>query len=519
MKALLQRLPSWLVDVIALIAGAFVTLSLAPFNIWPLGMVAPLVLYLCLQCSSPSRGFLRALLFGLAMFGSGTSWVYVSIHDFGYTAAPLAMVLTAIFVIGLALVFSFPFWIYARFFNQRTASALAFCCLWVLGEWLRSWFLTGFPWLYLGYAHISTWLSGWAPVFGVFGLSLFTVITPIISVESLNKIIAQRTASTTALGPLAVVITIWIVGFFLTVSLNQSDLRQDDARKKISVAIVQPNIPLEIKWNPLYRSEIMQTLREFTKAQLDKDLIVWPEAAVPLLYHDAENFLDEIHDRAEASETGIITGILYSDQASQKYYNSIIGLGRASGNYFKQRLVPFGEYVPLEEWLRGLIAFFDLPNSVIHKGPKNQEILEFDDFKVAPSICYEIVYPDLVAELSRDAGLLITISNDAWFGNSIGPIQHFQMAQMRALENRRYVIRATNTGISGIINSEGKVTLLGQRFNRESIESLDVAIGNQKSLFSLWGSKPVVLSLFIIMTIIALRNLRARQRRVMSLPY
>jgi apolipoprotein N-acyltransferase len=236
----------------------------------------------------------------------------------------------------------------------------------------------------------------------------------------------------------------------------------------------------------------MGILREQTAKHWDKDLIIWPEAAVPLMYHDALNFLSDIGAEAAATNTGIITGILYDDPEVYAFYNSIIGIGRADGIYFKQRLVPFGEYVPLEKWLRGIIAFFDLPNSIIFPGPREQAILSFEGFNIAPSICYEIVYPDLVARLAQDAALLVTISNDAWFGQSIGPKQHFQMARMRALENRRYLLRATNTGISGIIDPQGQIKVLAPPYRQGSAAGADIKLLTERTVFSYLGSWPII---------------------------
>lgn len=505
-----------MISVLAVIAGALLPLSLAPYNIWPLGLMAPACLVLLLDKTSAKTALWRSWLFGAGMFGAGTSWVYVSIHDFGGTAAPLAVIMTAIFVLGLALVFAAPFYFYARYFSLGVAGrVLGFSATWVLGEWLRSWFLTGFPWLYIGYAHVDTWLAGWAPQFGVFGLSFICVL----SACTIAEIVRQRRAlghyafGKTSIALFSSIAAAWLIGFALTLlPLN------DEKAETISVAIVQPNIPLAQKWDPLYQDHIMQTLRDETDALWQNDLVVWPEASIPLMYHDAGFFLDEMEALATSTNTGIITGILYDDAKPMTFYNSIIGLGRAEGIYFKQRLVPFGEYVPLEKWLRGLINFFNLPTSIIFPGPKDQDILSFDQHKVAPSICYEIVYPDLVARLAKDAHLLITISNDAWFGSSIGPLQHFQMAQMRALENRRTVIRGTNTGVSGIIDARGKVMQLSRQFERESIEHTKVKLINQRSLFSYWGSAPIVILCVMVLALLCVGRMRARQQQVVGLP-
>jgi len=498
---------AWRAHFVALFLGILVPLSLAPFNLWPLGMMSASALALLLTNISIRQRLVRSFFFGLGMFTTGASWVYVSIHDFGMTSAPLAVLLTTAFVLGLAFLFALPFVFYSQHITRGLAGkTLGFAAVWTLGEWSRTWLLTGFPWLYLGYGHVSTWLSGWGPVLGVFGLSFLCLASGTLLSQALLFHKARHPLISTA-AIIFTVITIWVSGLLL----SHHRWQIENSAEPISVAIVQPNIPLAQKWNPLYRDEIMHILRSETGRHWDKDLIVWPEAALPLMYHDAEYFLSEVEHQAQQTNTGIILGVLYDDEQPMTFYNSIIGLGRASGIYFKQRLVPFGEYVPLEQWLRGLITFFDLPNSIIFPGPKDQEILGFDEFKIAPSICYEIVYPDLVARQAKNASLLVTISNDAWFGDSIGPDQHFQMTQMRALENRRYVLRSTNTGISGIINPQGQVTLLGNQFVQETIEQLNITPTTTATPFSLWGSRPIVI--FCVLTIILLTSANTLHRR------
>ncbi len=510
---------------LALAAGIAITFSLAPYNIWPLGLISVGLLAYLLNATNTSKrcekkvkhNLWLAFLFGCGMYGSGTSWVYVAIHDFAHTPAALAAVMTLIFVLGLAFVFALPFAVFSRFFSQHPlSSAFGFSAIWVIGEWIRSWFLTGFPWLYLGYAHADTWLSGWAPILGVYGISFIVCISATVCMQMLCAYRASpkpQWQSGIILG--AALLGIWIAGWSLNAHHKQTLSKPTST---ISTALIQPNIPLEVKWNPLYQDQILDILREETEPFWGRDLIVWPEASIPLMYHDAGNFLDEINTTAIANNSGLITGILYDDAQPGVYYNSIAGLGRSSGLYFKQRLVPFGEYVPLEKYLRGLINFFNLPNSVIFPGPKEQNILQLDDKLIAPSICYEIVYPDLVARLANEAQLLITISNDAWFGDSIGPLQHFQMARMRAIENHRTVIRATNTGISGVISPEGKALITSKQFERDSITYNETPLYTHLTLYAQFGSWPILIICGLILGLIAFGQQLSRQKDIVSFP-
>lgn len=486
----------WRGDLVALGAGAMLPLSFAPYNYWFFGLLAVGLLAQLLRDLSSKRTWLRSLVFGLGMYGTGVSWVYISIHDFGFTGAAPAALMTAAFVSFLALVFSLPFILYGRCVaKSRTAVLLGFPAIWVLGEWSRSWFLTGFPWLFMGYGHISSPLGGWAPLAGVYAVSFAAVFTSTalgFLLLYLEKRLRKNTLHNLSISYvsilLGITIFIWSAGFGLK-NIAWTSYSEED---KLTVSIVQPNIPLALKWNPLYRPQIVKTLLSLSSKHWDSDIILWPEAAIPFMYHDADGFVAELEHLASENNTALIAGILYDDTEEEKYYNSIMGIGAAENIYFKQRLVPFGEYVPLEAMLRGIIAFFDLPNSVINRGPPHQANLKARDFEVAPYICYEVVYPDLVAANLGKAAVMVTISNDAWFGNSIGPLQHFQMAQMRALEHGKFMIRGTNTGLSGIINDKGEITLTGTQFVAETLAG-EVYRTHGHTPFSFTHSWPIII--------------------------
>lgn len=274
---------------------------------------------------------------------------------------------------------------------------------------------------------------------------------------------------------------------------------------------MQPNIPQERKWDPEYFKSTLKIFKELSDPLWTLDWVIWPEAAVPYPYHEALPLINQLDQHAKSKGTVFITGIIYDDYIAYKYYNAIIARGLGSGEYFKQRLVPFGEYVPFEEQLRGLIAFFDLPTSIIHVGPFSRNGLNANGVSIAAAICYEIVYPDLIASLAQDKDVILTISNDAWFGHSNGPLQHFDMARMRALETGRYVIRGTNNGLSGFIAPNGDIINTGGRFTRENIIG-QVERMSGATPFMLWHSWPIAVLalLFIICCAVIQKNQGAR---------
>jgi apolipoprotein N-acyltransferase len=492
-RTLAARARAAALPLLMVVAGALLTLSFAPFDLWPAGILGcALFGYFLSSCSARVAAW-RGWLFGAGLFGSGASWVYVSIHVYGAASVPLAAFLTVLFCAGLALLPALFAWCYARWVRGLPAGMLlGFPALWVLFEWLRSWLLTGFPWLYLGYAHIDSWLGGWAPVVGVYGLSFATALTASCLFLAWR---GRRPAAIVVYS--GIVLTAWGGGLVL----RPIEWVAPASELPLSVAIYQPNIPLEIKWNRSAYPAILRQYRRALEPQLSHDIILWPESAIPRIYRDARDFLDPVAARAARSDSTLITGIPTRDAAGA-YHNSIIALGQGSGVYHKQRLVPFGEYVPLETWLRGLIAFFDLPMSDFSRGPADQRPLRAGSHRAAPFICYEIVYPDLVARGARDAELLITISNDTWFGASIGPLQHLQMARMRALENGRYLLRGTNNGVSAIIDHRGQVVTRSEQFLETTlVGDAQVMLGHTP--FTSFGALPVVVACAALLLLMA----------------
>lgn len=445
--------PGWPGHLLALLAGCLSTLALSPFGLWPLGLLSVALLYQGLKQTAPGQAALRGWFWGLGLFASGVSWVYVSIHVHGYASPALAGLLTAGFVAGLALVTALMAWVWARWLRPAHAPWLAstgFAALWVLQEVFRGWFLTGFPWLYHGYAHTDTWLAGWAPVGGVWLLSFLSVLSACLLSEApiWRRMHSAAVASALLLG-------IWLGGNALTaVEWTRP------TGSPLSVALIQADIAQSRKWDPAHIDHTLTLYRDLSVAQGPVDLIVWPETAVPVLQSQARAFTDGMAARLAKQGTTLITGIPVDEyeNGDLRIYNAIMVAGKGDEQYLKHKLVPFGEYVPLQDLLRGLIAFFDLPMSSFSRGPAMQEPLQAAGYRLAPFICYEAVYPHFAARLAAQSELLITISNDSWFGRSIGPLQHLQMARMRAIESGRWMIRSTNNGVTALIDYQGEIT-------------------------------------------------------------
>lgn len=436
--------------------GALTPFAFSPFDVWVVAIVTTGLAGELLRGHSVRRTAFLAWCHGFGLWAYGASWLYVSIHDYGYTPHWLAIPMVAFVAAVMALFFALIGFIYARFRLDRR-ELLTLPALWVLGEWLRSWLFTGFPWLFTGYAFIDTPLRGYAPLLGVFGISLIAVFTGL----ALFRVMADRKQWPA----LAIAAALWAAGF----GLQQVAWTQATGQT-LSVSIVQGNIPQESKWQLEWRDKTLAIYDKLSEKEWGRDLVIWPEAAIPMFYHEAIDFLAKTRDKALTSHSAFVTGIPYIDPdeatRSLHFYNSIIALGEGSGIYHKQRLVPFGEYIPLEGFLRGVIPFFDMPMSSFSEGRPDQQPLRVKNLWLGPMICYEIAYPDLVRHIAARSDVLTTISNDGWFGGSIGPHQHFQMVRMRAVETGREVIRSTNNGISAVIKSDGRVQEHAPQFRR-----------------------------------------------------
>jgi len=271
--------------------------------------------------------------------------------------------------------------------------------------------------------------------------------------------------------------------------------------------LIQPNIPLADKWDSRKSNEILDILNTLSQPYWEPGLVIWPEAAIPYIGYDAMRYADSLDRVASISDTALITGLLTYDGELKRHLNSIIGVGKASSIYNKQRLVPFGEYIPLERWLKNMMESFNFPTSFIHKGSAHQEPLQFeffeDQFYIAPIICYEIAYANLVRKLSNQSNLLVTLSNDAWFGSSIGPHQHMQIAQTRALENQKPLARATNNGITALVDFQGRISKQIPQFKQTYLHA---KIEGRSGLtpYAKIGDRPLLLLCFILIFILSI---------------
>lgn len=482
--------------LLALLAGASATAALAPFDFVWLAPVAPLLLFLILQNAPQHQSLLLGWIFGVGFFGAGASWVFVSISEHSATPLPIAVLLTALFVMGLALLYMLQAWIWKRWFSGSWG-ALSFIGLWILGEWLRSWLFTGFPWLYLGYATLDTPLAALAPIGGVWLNSLIVSACGILLLE-----LVRDGRWSARVSYLILLVLPWAGLPFL----NQQWTKPHG--ELLKVTLIQADIDQETKWDPGHRETILARYEALTLPHSGDDLIIWPETAIPTFFSRAapqlEPLLQQLDNDGSTLISGLPTSTLDPDNQRRQYHNSLAVLSNGSGVYHKQRLVPFGEYVPLEDYLRGTLEFFNLPMSSFSLPKHDQPLLTVNGYKLSAAICYEIAYPELVRVSGQQADIILTVSNDTWFGQSIAPAQHMQIARMRALENQRWIIRGTNNGISGFIDPTGKVTEQAPRYTQATLNG-SVQARQGLTPYQQYGSWPV-LGLAILFSILGLVN-------------
>lgn len=438
----------------ALIAGALFPLAFAPIDLTGMAVLSLCGLLLLWENRSAKESAWLGWLWGVAAFGIGASWVHVAIHVYGDAPIWLSIFLTVGFVAILSLYPALVGWCLQRYFRHRWAQRIAVIPLWVIAEYLRGHLLSGFPWLFAGYSQTDTVLKVLAPLSGVYGISLALISLSVLAIIAGHEFIRERHPLWRSFVFVAMVTALALPWWRWNMTAPEQPV------ESISVALVQANVEQSTKWRPEHLKQIKEEYLALTEPLFGRaDLVIWPEGAIPSFANYLNDYLTPLHEKSAATQTSFILGAALLEP-DQRYYNSVIGLGNARGRYDKRQLVPFGEYVPLEKLLRGLIAFFNLPMSGFSAG-ESAEVLVTPKAHIASAICYEIAYPELVRDnasrLQSAPGFLLTVSNDAWFGRSLGPAQHMQIAQMRALENALALVRSTVTGITAVTDRFGQI--------------------------------------------------------------
>lgn len=451
--------------VLALAAGAALAASFAPLNLWPLSVLCPALLMWLWQDATPREAARLGFCFNAATFAVGTYWLYISIHGFGEAPIWLAFVLMLGLVAIMGLYHAALGYGCARWLPQSGAVRwlIALPASWLLVEWWRGWFLSGFSWLSLGYSQTDTWLAGFAPLVGVYGISALLLVSAGALVT-----LALGTRRTRLIAAIALIVP-WLAG----VGLRHVSWTHPSGAP-VSVAVIQGAIPQEQKWLDSNKDTTLKLYQSLTEKALGIDLIVWPESAPAGVANDLVPYLNNLYGEARAHHSALVLGVLRAEAVPDKsseddadgirYFNSVLAMDATVSWYDKHHLVPFAEFFPVPHFVRSWLRLMSLPYSDFTPGAAEQPPLPAAHLQLGATICYEDAYGSSMLTVLRRADALVNVTNDAWFGHSTARHQHFQIARMRALEAGRYLVRAANDGISAVVGPHGEVVARAREF-------------------------------------------------------
>ena len=487
--------------LIAFLAGAATTLAFAPFG---LSFIVPLLLlplFYVFLTVAPRDAAAHAFWFGFGLFLTGTYWIYISVHVFGNAALWIAILLMVGLALIMATILALAGWLSSRLSQGEPWQLLLIApAAWVFAEWLRGWILTGFPWMALGYGQIDNGFAGWAPVFGVYGVSFMVALVA-------SAIIAATMAPTARgrIVGIVVIVAPWLVGSILTAI----DWTEPDG-EPLRASIVQAGVSQDKKWDRDQLRPIMEHYQSATLSVGDSDLVLWPEVAIPALNDQVENFIARVESDARANGQTVMFGILersYDRSVEGRIFNSVMLVGTEERQFYRKRhLVPFGEYFPVPPSVREWMKMQNLPHSDLAKGDAVQPLLTgVDGTQYGVAICYEDAYASEMAYALPEAGILVNVSNDAWFGDSIAPHQHLEIARMRSLEFGRAAVRSTNTGISAFIDADGSLLQTGKQFAPE-LMTMDLQPRRGATPYAAAGNWPIIGFCLTILGVFWIRN-------------
>jgi len=490
------------VDVCVFLSGLALPFAFAPYHLSYLAFPLISIFLFSILNQSNKRSFWRGWLFGFAQFVVAFSWIFHSVHTFGHSPVILALGMIVLLAAYCALFPALAAYLSQRFFNQNLAVflLLGFPLMWLLTEWLRGYLFTGFPWLSLGVSQADTSLASFAPVIGALGIGALMVLIAgliLFAVLQTNKL--KHSVATIAV--------LFIIGQGLSL-INWSEPVSDD----LKVSLLQLSVTQDKKWKPEVRGPSMRWYLDQTKQLADSDIVVWPETAIPNFIGRVQPYWDKVKQHAQQTDSTVLAGVFMHDSETGRYYNSVVSTG---GDYYqKKHLVPLGEYMPFRTLFEFLREYVHFPMSNIANGPQEQTLISAKGFEVGTSVCFEDVFDRDIRSTLPQAKLLVNVSNDAWFKRSAEPFQHHQIARLRAMESARYLLRATNTGMSAIIGPKGEELVTSELFERTVI-SANVKAMTGATPYVLLGNVPLVsLACLILFWRLYQQRISARKTRV-----
>ncbi len=506
-NSVLARYPI-ILDMLALVSGYLMVFGFAPYNLWPLTIICFGSYIYCISCphSSNQRLILRGYLFGLGMFSFETSWVFISLHYYGGASIIAGLGLSALAAAFYALFPMLATILMVVVASNRNKSilitTLIWPSIWILVEWLRAWFVFGFPWLQLGSSLLDSPLAGYMPLFGGYGCGYIAAATAGFVIGILRY---RKTQEPGQLLPLLLIPMVWGAGLLLNTINWTSPIGQP-----FTVALLQGNTAQEQKWEAQHKARIIQSYLDLTEDNWGTDLIVWPESSVPAYYHQMHEFYQHLAELGEQHQSDLLIGTLSADPKTKRYYNTVVIPGKQAQMYRKRHLVPFGEYLPFQPVSGWVAQFLEMPMAGFSAGKQDQPLLRAVGMPLVTTICYEDSYPAENLSGLPEAAYIVNVSNDTWFADSIAPHQHLQHARMRSLESGRFTLRATNNGVTAIIDPKGTVTKQLPQFIRAVLKA-EVTGMQGATPYVRIGDTPVLLSLLLLLILYLVVNHRYQQ--------
>ena len=496
---------------LAIVSGVLLVLGFQPFDLYIFPWVAVVPLLIALRGKSTLPAFLLGLLTGFTWFMGTIYWVFHSMYFYGNIPAVISVLMLSLLCLYLGSYVG----LFSMFFNavskdSKLPALLIVPLLWVSLEFMRTYMLTGYPWALLAYSQYKLLpLIQIADITGVYGVSFL--------VAAFNGLIFDLTCRENKLRPAAGGIVFAVI-IALSLFYGAGKLAEDEDGREFKVSVIQGNIPQDKKWDARFQEEVIDTYKRLTLEAMPEgpDMIVWPETAVPFIFGYDEDLTEEILAFQKGLETHLLFGSILLNRTKpgeSSYTNSAVLLspkGDVASVYDKMHLVPYGEYVPF----RDLIPFARRLTAGIGDFMPGEEHLVMNTpfARIGNLICYEIIFPGQVRSfVEKGADVLVTITNDAWFGRTSAPYQHFAIAVFRAIENRVPVIRSANTGISGFIDSRGRISKTSDIFV-EAVLNEKITAGSWRSLYTEYGDVFAYLCFGGAILLVIMNITRGRQR-------
>lgn len=444
----MMNMSSRTLDFMALLAGIGLAFAFSPFDYSLLALFALVLLFVSWENANPRRAFWRGYLFGLGIFGIGVSWVFVSVYFYGGANLIGSGLLTIFFVLVWACFPALTGYLAALLKSKHSlVNLLIIPLVWVLVENIRGyWLLNGFPWLQIAYSQLDSPLAGFGPIFGVYGMGFVLALSAAVIAYVLRHKAHQVSLTVLIAG-------FWLAGYFL----KQVEWTLPIAAP-IKVALIQGNISQDQKWVADNRLNTLLKYKQLTQENLDAQVIVWPETAIPAFLSQVDDFfLTPLEEEVKKHHVDLIVSLPMQGTKEDEIYNGVLSLGHTRAVYKKNHLLPFGEYLPLQPLSGWVLQVLGIHLGDFTAGGDDQPLLQAGGYRFVTSICYEDAFAGEAIRHIADAAYLVNVTNDGWFGDSLEPHQHMQIARMRALETGRYLLRATNTGITGIVDPKGQI--------------------------------------------------------------